>query len=300
MLKAENMAKRATAARWAGTFLRVLLCVRERLSPQASELEGDFHDTPRIEGGEALEGIEEMPHGGGVFFLEEFGIRGAAAFTDFLLDRGEELLSPLEYGVAAGISRTGIAQQGLESFGGIIEVALVFQQEGFSKSWLREVRIGLNRCLKMPHGAGLVSTLGRCSSKAVERVGIAGFQIKRLGEKADGRIPILLAGENIPKHDIAPSIIGSESQGIDELILGCGQIAEFIVEHGKVAARHWQGRIRGEGLCEKMERLLKVAALGLLRGLLRQPLSLAHFFSVRLSIFDTGCAIGDRDADISS
>ncbi len=136
--------------------------------------------------------------------------------------------------------------------------------------------------------------------KAVERVGIAGFQIKRLGEKADGRIPILLAGENIPQHDIAPSIIGSESQGIDELILGCGQIAEFIVEHGKVATHHWQCRIRSDGLSEEIEGLRKIAALGLLRALLRQPLSLAHFFCGRLTIFDARCAIGDRDADISS
>jgi len=35
---------------------------------------------------EGLEGIEEMPHGSGVFFLEEFGIRGAATFTVFLSD----------------------------------------------------------------------------------------------------------------------------------------------------------------------------------------------------------------------
>ena len=35
---------------------------------------------------EALEGIEEMPHGSGVFFLEEFRIRGAATFTVFLSD----------------------------------------------------------------------------------------------------------------------------------------------------------------------------------------------------------------------
>jgi len=86
-----------------------------------------------------------MPHGSGIFFLEEFGIRWAAAFTDFLLDGGEELLCPLEYGIAAGISRTGIAQQGFESFGSRIKVALIFQQEGFSKSWLGEVRIGFLR-----------------------------------------------------------------------------------------------------------------------------------------------------------
>lgn len=78
-----------------------------------------------------------------------------------LLDGCEELLSPLEDGIAAGISRTGIAQQGFQSFGGRIEVALIFQQEGLSKSWLAKVRIGLNHCLEMPHGAGLVSTLGR-------------------------------------------------------------------------------------------------------------------------------------------
>jgi len=38
--------------------------------------------------------------------------------------------------MAAGISRTGIAQQGFESLGNRIEVALIFQQEGFSKSWI--------------------------------------------------------------------------------------------------------------------------------------------------------------------
>ena len=105
-------------------------------------------NTACIEGVEALEGIKEMPHGGGVFFLEEFGIRGATAFTDFLLDGGEELLCPLEYGIAAGVSRTGIAQQGFESFGSRIKVALIFQQEGFSKSWLGKVRVGLNRYLE--------------------------------------------------------------------------------------------------------------------------------------------------------
>jgi hypothetical protein len=65
---------------------------------------------PWIEGVEALEGTEKMPDGSRVFFLEEFGIRGATAFTDFLLDRGEELLCPMEYGIAAGVFRTGIAQ----------------------------------------------------------------------------------------------------------------------------------------------------------------------------------------------
>ncbi len=142
-----------------------------------------------------------MPDGGGVFFLEELGIRGAAAFTDFLPDGSEKLLCSLEYGITAGVSRTSFAHQGVESFCGRIKVALIFQQEGFSKSWLGKVRVGLNRCLKMPHSAGLVSTLGRCRSKAVERVGIAGFQIKRFGEKADGGIPILLAGENIPQRE---------------------------------------------------------------------------------------------------
>ena len=160
------------------------LCLRERLSPQTGDLEGDLHDTPRIEGVEALEGIKEMPHGSGVFFLEEFRIRGAAAFTDFLSDGGEELLCRLNDGIAAGISSTGIAQQGFESFGSRIKVALIFQQEGFSKSWLGEVRIGLNRCLKMPHGAVLVSSLGRCRSKAVERVGIAGFEMESLRKVA--------------------------------------------------------------------------------------------------------------------
>jgi hypothetical protein len=75
------------------------LVLRERLSPQAGDREGDLHDTAWIEGVEALQGIEEMPHGSGVFFLEEFGIRGAAAFTDFFLDGGEELLCLLKDGI---------------------------------------------------------------------------------------------------------------------------------------------------------------------------------------------------------
>ncbi len=72
-----------------------------------------------------------MPHGSGMFFLEEFGIRGAAAFTDFLSDGGEELLCPLEDGIAAGVARTGIAQQGFESFDSLIEVALIFSRRAF-------------------------------------------------------------------------------------------------------------------------------------------------------------------------
>jgi hypothetical protein len=56
MLKPEIKAKRATAARWAGTFLRVFV-LRERLCPQAGDLEGDFHDTAWVEGVEAIEGI---------------------------------------------------------------------------------------------------------------------------------------------------------------------------------------------------------------------------------------------------
>jgi len=46
---------------------------------------------PWIEGVEALQGIEEMPHGSGIFFLEELGIRGAAAFSDFLSKLRTEL-----------------------------------------------------------------------------------------------------------------------------------------------------------------------------------------------------------------
>ena len=51
-----------------------------------------------------------MPDGGGVFFLEEFGIRGAAAFADFLSDGSEEFLCSLEYGIAAGIFSSSFVQ----------------------------------------------------------------------------------------------------------------------------------------------------------------------------------------------
>ena len=102
------MPTRASAFR-ARSFLRVLVFPGEAFA-KTGDLERNLHDTAWIEGVEALEGIEEMPHGSGVFFLEEFGIRGAAAFSDFLSDGCEELLSPLEYGIAAGVSRTGIAQ----------------------------------------------------------------------------------------------------------------------------------------------------------------------------------------------
>jgi hypothetical protein len=51
-----------------------------------------------------------MPHGSGVFFVEEFRIRGVAAFTDFLSDGCEEALGLLDDGIAAGVSRIGSAQ----------------------------------------------------------------------------------------------------------------------------------------------------------------------------------------------
>lgn len=72
------------------------------------------------------------------------------------------------------------------------------------------------------------------------------------------------------------------------------------MEHGKIATGHWQGSIRREGFFEEVENLRTVTTLGLLSGLLRQPLSFAHFFCGRLAIFDTGCAIGDRDTEVSS
>jgi hypothetical protein len=45
-------------------------CLRERIAPQASDLEGDLGHAPGVEIFKAFQGIEEMPHSGGVFFLE--------------------------------------------------------------------------------------------------------------------------------------------------------------------------------------------------------------------------------------
>jgi hypothetical protein len=50
-------------------------CLRERIAPQASDLEGDLGHAPGVEIFKALEGVEQMPDGGGVFFLEEFRTR---------------------------------------------------------------------------------------------------------------------------------------------------------------------------------------------------------------------------------
>jgi hypothetical protein len=45
-------------------------CLRERIAPQASDLEGDLAHAPGVEIFKAFQGIKEMPHGSGVFFLE--------------------------------------------------------------------------------------------------------------------------------------------------------------------------------------------------------------------------------------
>ena len=127
-----------------------------------------------------------MPDGGGAFFLEEFGVRGAAAFTDFLSDGGEELLRSLEYGIAAGIFWSGFVQQGVESFGSAIKVVLIFQQKGFSKSWLGEVRVGHNGCLEMLHSAGLVSL--RFCQKILYESKIQCTMIRDFYAKSDSQI----------------------------------------------------------------------------------------------------------------
>jgi hypothetical protein len=50
-------------------------CLRERIAPQAGDLKGDFSHATSVEIFKAFQGVEQMPHGGGVFFLEEFGTR---------------------------------------------------------------------------------------------------------------------------------------------------------------------------------------------------------------------------------
>jgi hypothetical protein len=45
-------------------------CLRERIAPQASDLEGDLAHAPGVEIFKAFQSVEQMPHVGGVFFLE--------------------------------------------------------------------------------------------------------------------------------------------------------------------------------------------------------------------------------------
>jgi hypothetical protein len=45
-------------------------CLRERIAPQAGDLKGDLSHATSVEIFKALQGFEQMPDGGGVFFLE--------------------------------------------------------------------------------------------------------------------------------------------------------------------------------------------------------------------------------------
>ena len=48
-------------------------------------------------------------------------------------------------------------------------------------------------------------------SKAVERVGVAGLEFQGAGEKADGLGEVALAGVDIGKDDMVPSVTGCQA-----------------------------------------------------------------------------------------
>ncbi len=64
--------------------------VVESTLAKAGNLKGDLAHATSVEIFKAFQGVEQMPHGGGVFFLEEFGIGGASMLADFGLNGGEE------------------------------------------------------------------------------------------------------------------------------------------------------------------------------------------------------------------
>ncbi len=51
--------------------------VVEPILTEAGNLEGDLSHARSFEIFKAFQGVEQMPHGGRVFFLEEFGISGS-------------------------------------------------------------------------------------------------------------------------------------------------------------------------------------------------------------------------------
>ena len=76
-------------------------CLRERIAPQASDLEGDLAHAPGVEIFKAFQGVEQMPDGGWVFFLEEFGTRSeqtSAILSESIRACLSELLDIWTYG----------------------------------------------------------------------------------------------------------------------------------------------------------------------------------------------------------
>lgn len=84
-------------------------------------------------------------------------------------------------------------------------------------------------------------------AEAVERVWVARLQFKGATKEPDCRSEVALAGENVGEHDMVPCIVRVEAQCIDEVVLGRLELAQFVVDHGKVAVGGGEKRVGCEG-----------------------------------------------------
>ena len=111
-----------------------------------------------------------------MFFLEEFGIGGASLLADFGLNGGEEFFRLVDDGRIG----TRCVDECLERVGGWVESALPLKREGFSKAGLGHFGMRGDGGIKSGDRLVELAALGMGGSEAVQRVGIAGLEIKGL------------------------------------------------------------------------------------------------------------------------
>lgn len=135
--------------------------------------------------------------------------------------------------------------------------------------------------------------------RAVQRVGVAGLEINGASEEADRGGEVFFECEDVGQDDMAPSVIGSEAQGINEVVFGGGEIAEFKVGHGEIAMRIGHGRICSESLCKKIDGCVKVARSGFAGTLISEAHGFFQLLWVRLPVCDAGHPLGNSDTQFA-
>ena len=235
-----------------------------------------------------------MPNGGGVFFLEEFGIGGASLLADFGLNGGEELFRLVDDGRMG----TRCVDECLERVGGWVESALPLKREGFPKAGLGHFGMRGDGGFKGGDRLVELAALGMSGSEAVQRVGIAGLEFEGLREKSDRRGPVLLAGEDVSHDDMAPGVIRGKAEGIDEFVFCRVELAEFVVNHGEVATGIGESWIGLESGCVEFESGVEVALHRGFLALIGEAKGLCELLRRGRRILDVREPIGNRDLQI--
>jgi hypothetical protein len=122
---------------------------------------------------------------------------------------------------------------------------------------------------------------------------------KGAGEETDRGAEVVFPGEDVGQNDMVPCVVGSEAQGVDQVVLRGGEIAEFVAGHGEIAVRFGHGGICGEGLGKKIGGGAEVALVGLLAALDCEALGFVELLACWFLVGDAGRAIGNSNAQLA-